>query len=1148
MGQPKYNLLPCTGCGGRQFAPFAIRSDGSQVFQCRICGLGVVGDDSGKAKTAAMGERPEWIERLLALVGGPGRRVYDHAAGNGDVMSRPAAVSYSPSSAGLDAARREVDSGAQIIDELQPITRPPAAVSSQHDIVVSTGVLGHADDFGLAFGQLVDCILPAGVALLSVATLRALKDEQPGPLQRFYPNAACLKRLAAEHGCQLIQAELPEDDYAPIFVGFLTANTDLAQRLQSVLGKLLQPEVDNLSPEERLARLYFNVQHLRRATSGLIRDLERVKPSEISAELLEKAARLWASDLRQLHDSGEQIESLKASRDEQFDRALRWEQSWRKKSEQLEAQTGRLVAKLDVVVRDGKLNVAQANQAVAYEMERSALLEARANGAELRAIQAEQRLLTFYGDYEAMRNSSFWRATAPIRNMLIRYPQAARRARQFARVMWWTAKLKLRANLREVKRRRIAFAEEQAAAARATATIEAPRARLLPVENFAPELESDVRGPVWPAERPLVSVIIPCFNYGHLVREAVASVEAQTFQDVEIIIVEGGSTAVQSRRYFDSLIEGASDRIRVLLQDKAHRAGANRNFGISHARGKYVCCLDADDRLDPTYLEKAVFLLEQYGYDVVSPGMEYFGERSDVFAPTEQPDLASLLKANSILTCSVYPRSLWRAAGGFRDSDPQYGHIHEDWLFWTRLAALGARFLNFREPLLLYRTHGETLSKGSSVIDNEAQASYVSEFNADVLSPEALARSRQRISQDRRVPKPLSNMLRTALVDEQRPTLVLTVPCLILGGAERLLSKIAGRLAEHAWRIIIVSTVPVDTVHGDTTEWFRPFTSEIYHLPRFLPQDRWKDFVDYLFASRHINVLWNAGSIFFYDYLPALTQRFPDLKVADLLFNTVGHTANNRRYSNVIDMHLVENDEVRQWLIDAGEAPERIKRIMSGVDLDAFRPVLDDSALLRELSVPADAVLVGFSGRWSEEKDPLAIVEIARRMPADLPVVFIMLGGGVLESAVRAAAQHAGLTPDRFIIAGPVGDVGSYMSACDILLVPSRVDGRPNAVMEALASGTAVIASRVGGLPEMVEEGVTGYLCAPGDYAAFANRVHELAVNPRLLGEIKRKARSYAEQRLDMNVMLRAYESAFDALLADAHVKPGTPSASDLEG
>ncbi|MCI0145634.1 glycosyltransferase [Paraburkholderia sediminicola] len=1151
MSQSTNNYSSCADCEGQQLVLFAVRSDGVPVMQCRSCGLGVSGGVETNAEDRAARPRAEWINCVLMLASGQSGQVlddvFDMARAGGAAPGSGRFAAQSSASSGLGAAGRSGDTDQQVIEKRQAVTSHATRASGQREMVVCVGVLEHAEDFRKTFRQLVDSIAPNGFALLEIPTLRAVKGGTPAPLQRFYPTEACLRRVADEHGCQLVGADLPESGYAPVFVGFLTRNAARAEHLQALFDKLLDPDA-SLPREERLARLYFNLSHLRYANAAVVRDFECLNRADITGALLAEVARLWASDLQQLHDDAGQIEALKASRDEQFDRALRWEQSWRKKSEQLETQTRRLVTKLDVTMRDGKLNAAQANQAVVYEMEKSAIFEARANGAELRAIQAEHRLLTIYGDYEAMRNSLFWRATSPLRNFLVRHPQAARRVRQFARIVWWSAKLKLRANLREVKRRRLVFAEEQAAAAREAVPVERPEVRLLPTEGFHPELESDVRGDVWLQERPLVSIVIPCFNYGHLVREAIASVEAQTFQDIEIIVVEGGSSSAQSRQHFVSLIEDASVRIRVLLQDKAQRAGANRNFGISHARGKYVCCLDADDRLDPTFLEKAIFLLEYYGYDVVSPGMKYFGERADVFSPADQPDLATLLKANSILTCSVYPRALWKAAGGFRDSDPAYGHIHEDWLFWARLAALGARFLNFHEPLLFYRSHGSTLSNSDAVIDNETQAHYISKFNADVLSSDSLACSRQRSTMVRRSPNPLRNLLRVPFADESRPTIMLTVPCLILGGAERLLSKIVGHLKKRGWRVIIVSTVAVDAIHGDTTKWFQPYTSEIYHLPRFLTQDRWKDFVDYLFESREISVVWNAGSIFFYDYLPALKHRFPNLKVTDLLFNTVGHTANNRRYASLIDKHFVENNEVRHWLIDAGESPARIRLITSGVDLEAFHPAPRDEAFLAELGVPKGAVVVGFSGRWSEEKDPLAVAEIAKRMPADLPVTFIMLGTGPMESQVRNAVQQAGLANDKFIIVGPVEDVKPYMQACDVLLLPSRHDGRPNAVMEALASGMAVVASRVGALPEMVEDGVVGYLCEPGDYAAFANRVNELVVNPRMLGEFKRKARSYAEQRFDMNVMLNAYAGAFDALIADAPGHLGTPSASDLEG
>src|SRR5579864_1416577 len=87
----------------------------------------------------------------------------------------------------------------------------------------------------------------------------------------------------------------------------------------------------------------------------------------------------------------------------------------------------------------------------------------------------------------------------------------------------------------------------------------------------------------WPPDRPLVSVVIPCFNYGHFVEEAVDSALEQTFTNLEVIVVEGGSSKIESRLQVASLIR---PRTRLLFQGKAARAGANRNLGIEHALGK----------------------------------------------------------------------------------------------------------------------------------------------------------------------------------------------------------------------------------------------------------------------------------------------------------------------------------------------------------------------------------------------------------------------------------------------------------------------------------------------------------------------------------------------------------------------------------
>ena len=180
----------------------------------------------------------------------------------------------------------------------------------------------------------------------------------------------------------------------------------------------------------------------------------------------------------------------------------------------------------------------------------------------------------------------------------------------------------------------------------------------------------------WPIDRPLVSVIVTAFNYGEFVAEAIDSVLAQTFTNLEVIVVEGGSTSAKSRQLTLGLDR---PRTRVLAQDGPHLTGANRNLGISHAKGKYICCLDADDLLAPTYVEKAVFLLEAYGYDVISTATRFFGNRSECVGILESPTLADMLEGNHMLTCAVFRRSLWRRAGGYRDTEPGVtGYVYED--------------------------------------------------------------------------------------------------------------------------------------------------------------------------------------------------------------------------------------------------------------------------------------------------------------------------------------------------------------------------------------------------------------------------------------------------------------------------------------
>jgi O-antigen biosynthesis protein len=512
-----------------------------------------------------------------------------------------------------------------------------------------------------------------------------------------------------------------------------------------------------------------------------------------------------------------------------------------------------------------------------------------------------------------------------------------------------------------------------------------------------------------------------------------------------------------------------------------------------------------------------LYLLERRGYDVVSTTTLCFGLADGFFDLKLAPDLQDMLQANHLTTVAAFRRELWERAGGFHDVGLGDAYVFEDWKLWQRFAALGARMTNIRKPLFRYRMHSpESLSRQSG--DVRALAAHqaaVASFNADVITPNALAESTRRRDMEITVEGAFENLRADGV---ERPTVWLALPFTLTGGAERLLSAVTRHLVDAGLRVIITTTVPVDPGYGDSTPWFEEATKEIYHLPDLLRPEYWSDFLDYLVDVKKIDVLLVAGSDVVYRRLPDLRDRFPELRVADLLFNTEGHVANNRRYRDLIDLHLCESHAVRDWLLESGEDLDSVITIESGIDVSRYRP------RKRRREFP---LRVGFSGRLSEEKAPLKFVELARLVP-DPRFHFVMTGAGPLSEEVRLRAQ--GLGADRFSFLGVVEDIRAHIASLDILVLPSIVDGRPMVVLEALASGVPVVASRVGGLPGLVRDGETGFLVDPGDLAAIAGHLRRLADDPGELERIRLSARAFAEAHLSAERMLRAYECVLSGL------------------
>lgn len=201
---------------------------------------------------------------------------------------------------------------------------------------------------------------------------------------------------------------------------------------------------------------------------------------------------------------------------------------------------------------------------------------------------------------------------------------------------------------------------------------------------------------------PRVSVVIPCYNQGTFVDEAINSVLAQTRQDFEIIVVNDGSTdpfTVEHLRQLDF------PKTQVIHTDNQGLSSA-RNNGIQEAQGEYILPLDADDRIGPTYLEQAVQLLDQDSeLGIVYCKAKFFGDRDSQWQLPEY-SLEEMLLNNVIFCTSFFRRIDWEEAGGF---DPAMIYGWEDYDFWLSLIERGRQVKRIPETLFYYRIRSDSM-------------------------------------------------------------------------------------------------------------------------------------------------------------------------------------------------------------------------------------------------------------------------------------------------------------------------------------------------------------------------------------------------------------------------------------------------------
>jgi glycosyltransferase involved in cell wall biosynthesis len=178
-------------------------------------------------------------------------------------------------------------------------------------------------------------------------------------------------------------------------------------------------------------------------------------------------------------------------------------------------------------------------------------------------------------------------------------------------------------------------------------------------------------------------------------------------------------------------------------------------------------------------------------------------------------------------------------------------------------------------------------------------------------------------------------------------------------------------------------------------------------------------------------------------------------------------------------------------------------------------------------------VVIGSVGRLESQKAPdFGLHIVARLLKQGLPIRYVWIGDGPLRREFEALARQLGIA-DRVRIDGWQSDISGCLQALDLLLMPSRFEGLPLALLEAMCAGLCCCVSDVDGMAEAIEPGKTGYLCPLGDLDAWVRQITVLVTDPSLRAEVGARVRDIARTRFSADRMaadtVKVYRQAIDA-------------------
>lgn len=197
--------------------------------------------------------------------------------------------------------------------------------------------------------------------------------------------------------------------------------------------------------------------------------------------------------------------------------------------------------------------------------------------------------------------------------------------------------------------------------------------------------------------KPILSIIIPCYNSQDTLEGTLRSVVNQDFQDWEAIIVNDGSPdnlELIALKYVEM------DSRFIYFKKENGGLGSARNYGVKKANGLYILPLDSDNQVEKSFASEAIHVFNNnLNVGVIHGNAEYYGEKTGIWE-IDTFCLDKMLAHNYIDACAIYKKSIWKQVGGYDEKMPYQGH--EDWEFWVALSNLDTKFYHLQKTTFRY--------------------------------------------------------------------------------------------------------------------------------------------------------------------------------------------------------------------------------------------------------------------------------------------------------------------------------------------------------------------------------------------------------------------------------------------------------------